>query len=151
MKREEKKQSSLKNMHRFCSLFIRFMHSFIRGNYYTMHSCFYLIRSKSIKMLLVLLWLLVTDQFKQFIDFNQSFDQIPRNQYWSTDFQFDWLVQLQQMPEIVESLWTPFEMCTYNNSNSTQNPINFIWVDIYEIKSQCTLCFTIWLPAITKS
>lgn len=99
-----------------------FIHSFIRGNYYTMHSCFYLIRSKSIKTLLVLLWLLVTDQFKQFIDFNQSFDQIDSPESILVNWFPVWLAGLvQQMPEIVESLWTPFKMCTLTTSAQQQH------------------------------
>lgn len=45
----------------------------------------------------------MTKQFKQFIEFNLCFDQISRNQHWSTDFQFDLLIYDTQMPEIVES------------------------------------------------
>lgn len=100
----EKKRKSLLKKHAL--LFVRSFHSihpYIHGNYYTIRviAVSLRVRSKSIKTLLVLVWILMTKQFKQFIDFNQCFDQISRNQHWSTDFQFDLLVFDTQMPDIV--------------------------------------------------
>lgn len=101
---KEKKKFIKKTCAALCSLFSfnSSIHSWeLLHN--TCNSCFSSVRSKSIKTLLVLVWILMTKQFKQFIDFNLCFDQISRNQHWSTDFQFDLLVYDTQMPEIVES------------------------------------------------
>lgn len=101
---KEKKKFIKKTCAALCSLFSfnSTIHSWeLLHN--TCNSCFSSVRSKSIKTLLVLVWILMTEQFKQFIDFNQCYDQISRNQHWSTDFQFDLLVFDTQMPEIVES------------------------------------------------
>lgn len=115
-----------------------------------MHSCFFFLsliafQRKSIKHCWYLLELLVVSSNLSNLSISIL---ISRNQYWP--HRTLWLNVasfVTQMPEMVGFILNTVEI----NNNNSNNEFSLMRFDVYEIKSQFTLCFAIWLLAITDS